>query len=72
MAKLFDDIVVAVQANRFVVSWHADERCEERGISAWQLAAGIGDAKLVRERPRSKPNPSIVVTQHLVDGQKWK
>jgi hypothetical protein len=24
-----------------VVSWHADERCEERGITAWQLVAGL-------------------------------
>jgi hypothetical protein len=68
VAKLFDDIVAAVLADRFVVSWHADERCEERGITAWQLAAGIADANLIRERPHSKPNPSIVVTQHLVDG----
>jgi hypothetical protein len=68
VAKLFDDIVAAVLADRFVVSWHADERCEERGITAWQLAAGISDAILIRERLRSKPNPSIVIAQHLVDG----
>jgi hypothetical protein len=30
--------------------------------------AGLIDAELVRERPRSKPNPSIVVRQLLEDG----
>ena len=68
VGKLLDQLVAAIRADHFVVSWHADERCEERGITAWQLVAGIGDAKLVRERPRSKPNPSVVLRQQLVDG----
>ncbi|MCI0334016.1 MAG: DUF4258 domain-containing protein, partial [Planctomycetes bacterium] len=62
------NIVAAVRADRFVVSWHADERCEERGATAWQLVAGIEHAELVRERPRSKPNPSVVLRQQLPDG----
>ena len=45
-----------------------DERCEERGITAWQLVAGLAEAELVRERPRSKPNPSVVVRQTLEYG----
>lgn len=61
-------MVAAVRADRFVVSWHADERCEEHGVTAWQLVAGIGDGELVRERPRSKPNPSVVLRQQLADG----
>jgi hypothetical protein len=32
------------------------------------LVAEFDQAKLVRERPRSKPNPSIVVRQTLIDG----
>jgi len=68
VGKLFDNIVAAVRADRFVVSWHGDERCEERGITAWQLVAGIEDAGLVLERPRSKPNPSVVLLQQLADG----
>lgn len=60
--------MAAVEADRFVVSWHADERCEERGVSAWQLIAGIKESTLVRERPRSKPNPSVVLQQELADG----
>ena len=50
------------------MSLHADERREERGVSAWQLVADFEDAQLVRERPGSQPNPSVVVTQLLVDG----
>ena len=68
MGKLFDKIREAVANDRFVVSWHADERCEERGVTAWQLVAGLQDAKLVRERSRSKPLPSVVVCSELVDG----
>jgi hypothetical protein len=68
VGKLLDNIVAAVRADRFFVSWHADEQCEERGVTAWQLVSEIEDAKLVRERPRSKPNPSVVLHQELADG----
>ena len=59
MGKLFEQIRSAVANDRFFVAWHADDRCEERGITAWQLVAGLEEAELVRERPRSKPNPSV-------------
>ena len=68
MGKLLDQIRLAVREERCIVAWHADERCEERGVTAWQIVAGIEDAELVRERPRSKPNPSVVLRQILVDG----
>ena len=53
---------------RYVVGWHADERCEQRGVTAWQLVSGLAEGVLVRERPRSRPNPSAVVRQALADG----
>ena len=68
MGKLFNKIAAAISNDRYLISWHADERCEERGVSDWQLVAGFADAKLVRERPRSKPNPSVVMQQELADG----
>ena len=68
MGKLLTKIQQAVSNDRFIVSWHADERCEEREVSIWQLVVGIEDAQLVRERPRSKPHPSVVVGQTLADG----
>lgn len=68
MGKLLDRIVEAVDDERLIVTWHADERCEEREISTWQIVAGLKDAELLRERPQSQPNPSIVVRQELVDG----
>lgn len=68
MGKLLNKIRDAVADDRFVVSWHADERCEERGVTAWQLVAGLEEAELVRERPRSKPLPSVVVREGLADG----
>jgi len=67
MGRLYGRIPDAVRNDRFVVSWHADERCEERGVAAWQLVAALDDAELVRERPESKPNPSVVVRQELSD-----
>ena len=51
MGKLFEQIRSAVANDRFFVAWHADERCEERGITAWQLVAGLEEAELVREHP---------------------
>lgn len=68
MGRLFEKIKQAVRDDRFLVGWHADERCEERGVSDWQIVSGLADAELVRERPRSKPNPSVVVRQVLPDG----
>jgi len=68
MGKLFDRIRAAVREDRFLVSWHADERAEERDVSVWQLVAGLESAILERERPTSKPHPSVVVRQELVDG----
>jgi hypothetical protein len=68
LGKLLDNILAAVRADSFVVSWHADERCEERSVTAWQLVAEIDHAELLRERPRSKPNPSVVLRQELADG----
>lgn len=68
MGKLLNKICEAVEDDRFIVSWHADERCEERGVTAWQLVAGLEEAELVRERPRSKPHPSVVVREVLPDG----
>ena len=35
--------------DRFFVARHADERCEERGITAWQMIAGLEEACGVRE-----------------------
>ncbi len=67
MGKLFNQIRSAVREDRCVIALHADERCEERGVTAWQIVAGIEDAELVRERPRSKPNPSVIVRQMLAD-----
>jgi len=57
-----------VRNDRFLVGVHADEMCEERLIAAWQVVSGIENAELLRERPSSKPNPSVVVRQVLADG----
>jgi hypothetical protein len=68
MGRLFDQVKRAVRQDRFLVGWHADERCEERGVTDWQIINGLEEAELVRERPGSRPNPSVVVRQFLPDG----
>ncbi len=68
MGTLFDDIRAAVEDGRYIVGWHADERCEERGIAAWQVVSGIAESRSMREQPRSQPNPYVVVRQMLADG----
>jgi hypothetical protein len=68
MGVFFDRIRTAVRDDRYVIAWHADDRCEERSVTAWQLVAGLAEAELVRERPRSRPHPSVVVRQTLPDG----
>lgn len=68
MGRLWEQILPAVMEDRFLVSLHADERCEERGVTEWRLVAGIERAELVSERPASRPNPSVIVRQELADG----
>jgi hypothetical protein len=68
MGALYDKIREAIADDRFVIGWHADERTEERAITGWQIIDGIDNARLLRERPASKPNPSVVLEQILADG----
>ena len=59
MGELFDRIVAAVNAERFLVSWHADERCEQRQVAVWQVVTGLERGRLQAERPTA--NHAIVV-----------
>lgn len=68
MGKLCNDIIAAIEANRFIVSNHADDRLRERMIELWQLTSSIQDARLMTERPSDTPNPSVVLEQILPDG----
>ena len=68
MPGLFDQIRSAVADEKYLVSWHADERAEERGITVWQLVSGLDNAVLVEERPSDRPNPTVLVRERLADG----
>lgn len=68
MGDLFEKIRAAVREDRFLVSWHADDRCEQRQLAVWQVIAGLENASLHEERPMSQPHPSVVVGEELVDG----
>jgi len=65
--ELTDQIRSAVQESRFVVGVTARMQMEERKVSLWQVETGLVDGNLV-EVPDSKPHPSILVDQVLLDG----
>jgi hypothetical protein len=68
MARLLDQILNAIKAERYVVSNHADDRLRERLIELWQITSSVEGAKLIEERPNDTPNPSVVLEQTLPDG----
>jgi hypothetical protein len=72
MGRLFDNIRVLVAEGAYVVGVHASERLEERGIMEWQAVAGLQDSILLAERPSSKPNSSIEVTEEMPDSTVFK
>ncbi|HWB54767.1 MAG TPA: DUF4258 domain-containing protein [Tepidisphaeraceae bacterium] len=72
MSRLLDKIRLAVQDDRFIVSNHADDRLRERKIKLWQITSEIGNAQLLKERPKDQPNPSVEVMQTLPDGTEVK
>jgi len=68
MGQLFNTIRQLVAEDKYIVSQHASERLEERGIMEWQVVVGLEDARLMTERPNASPNPAVVVRELLPDG----
>jgi len=69
MSNLLQRIRDATAEDRFLASWHADERCEERKVTTWQLVDGLRDGDLIEERPNDTPNPTVVMRQVLANGE---
>jgi len=68
LGNLLQRIRAAVREERYLVTVHAGERLEERGITEWQVVVALEDALLMSERPRSRPNPSVVVRARMPGG----
>jgi hypothetical protein len=68
MADLFHEICMAIDAERYVVGIHADERLRERRITAWQIIAGVREGTVIKSRLNDRPNPCIEIRQSLADG----
>jgi len=72
MGRLFDTIQRLVLDNHYLVGDHAVGRLDERGVLEWQVVDGIRGAKLLKERQRDRPNPSVEALQLLADGTEVK
>jgi hypothetical protein len=72
MGRLFDQVRALVAEGKYIVSEHASERLEERGTMEWQAIDGIESARLISERPRTSPNPSVELREFLPDGTEFK
>ncbi|HRK32129.1 MAG TPA: hypothetical protein PLD59_13760 [Tepidisphaeraceae bacterium] len=68
MSTLYASIRAAIADERLLISYHADERCEERSLTPWQLIGEFDSAEVIKEVPDSQPNPTILVRQRLADG----
>ncbi len=72
MGRLFQTIRELVRQDRYIIGEHAAERLEERGIMEWQAVDGLGDGRLLVERPNATPNPAVEVSELLPDGTEFK
>jgi hypothetical protein len=68
MGLLADHIRQAVRDGRYVFGAHANHRLRTRRIMGWQVVDGLEIARLLRERPKSAPNPAVEFEQTLADG----
>ena len=72
MGELWLHIRALVSAAHYIVSVHASERLEERGILEWQVIAAIDTATLLFEHPSAEPNPAVEIRIALPDGTEVK
>lgn len=68
MPALFDTIQRLVATGQYLIGQHATERLKERDMLEWQIVDGIDSARLISERPKTEPNPTIQAEQQLADG----
>ena len=68
MAGFHDRVREAVAEGRYHIGIHADERLRGRRIRAWQVIGGVEGSRVLRERPKARPNPVVEVEQLLPDG----
>jgi len=68
VGKLWDHLRSLIDTECYVISVHASERLEERGILEWQLIAAVEDISLSLERANAQPNPAVEVIVTLPDG----
>jgi hypothetical protein len=72
LLDLFETIRTLVISGKYVVSQHAAERLDERGMLEWQVVDGITRGSLMAEHPNAEPSPVVEVRQVLADGTEVK
>jgi hypothetical protein len=60
--ELLARIREAVEAERYEISIHADNRIDERGVMVWQIAMGLREGRVLKVLPQDRPWPSILVS----------
>jgi hypothetical protein len=68
VSVLLGRVKAAIEAERVLVSTHADDSLRERSITAWQVVMGARDGGPPAIRPRAKPNPVVEPERRLADG----
>lgn len=68
MGALFELIRRAIADEQYIISVHAAMRLRQRRVPAWQVAGATGEGRLLRERPKDRPNPVVEVEILLADG----
>jgi hypothetical protein len=68
MGELFAKINELAANDQYIVSAHAAERLEERGILEWQVVDGLASGVLLCEDLDAEPNPAVEVEELLPDG----
>ena len=64
-----EELFVRMKMRWPIIVAHAGNRLDERHIPDWQIVAGVREGKLLRERPRARPNAVVEVEQVLPDGE---
>jgi hypothetical protein len=72
MSRLTDRVLTSLRDGGYLLSLHARNKLDERGIEEWQVIEATEAGTVLMERPAAVPNPVIEVGGQLADGAACK